>query len=279
MGDLFNKMTLYDIISTAIPGTITLLAFMTTVPKEVIKIKNGINNDLILFGIFIVAAYCIGWILSELMRMFLKVISKIGKGKSDIIIFPALFVLCLYFSFFHLNLFGLRLFLFTMTHIVFFILLFVIDMYKLSKKQKEQDDEYMILVKKCQKLLIKDYGDNFNNIPEDELIKKIETMSHSAYFLVQTDSKYGRVHNYNSSKFFSRNLSGSILCIIGVIYYWRYQDHSAFQLWDRYSLAIFLCTISFYALYRKYRGFAQKVKILVITYYIDFLENKEGKKS
>ena len=60
-----------------------------------------------------------------------------------------------------------------------------------------------------------------------------------AYALIQTDSKYSRIHNYNSSKSFSKNLSliclflsvvllvhaklimditYSIICIVGAIF-------------------------------------------------------------
>ena len=275
MSDLINKMTLYDIISTAIPGSIALLAFMTAVPAEVIDIKNEINNDLILFGIFIVIAYCVGWILSELMSMCLKVISKIGNERSHVFLFMILFVLCLCFSFLQLDLYGLSLFLLTITYIIFFILLFVIDGYKSSKKKKN-NSEYQILVKKCQELLIKEYGSVFADVAEDQLIEKIETMSQSAYFIIQTDAKYSRVHNYNASKFFSRNLAGSVLCVIGVLYFHMCLMKECFLLWNWYSLAIFLCIISFYALVRKYQGFKEKVKILVITYYIDYLKMGEG---
>lgn len=150
----------------------------------------------------------------------------------------------------------------------------------LAGKVKKRNDtiEYKILIKKCYKYLVELYegfDKNFNLENESGLKKAVESMSTSSYMLIQTNEKYNRVHNYNSSKSFSKNLSGVSLFLALVFNYHLFTNVGGFKFDVIYSMAIVICVSGYFVLKNRYLMFSDKLKILVLTYFLDFLENKQ----
>lgn len=99
---------------------------------------------------------------------------------------------------------------------------------------------------------------------------EIEKYGEMAYALIQTDSKYSRIHNYNSSKSFSKNLSLVCLFLSVVLLV-----HTCL-FWNIYSLicivgAIFLI-IGCFELKIRYKSFKYKVNYYICVYFIDFVK-------
>ena len=93
--------------------------------------------------------------------------------------------------------------------------------------------------------------------------------------LIQTNEKYNRVHNYNSSKSFSKNLSGVSLFLAFIFNYHLFTNAGGLKFDIIYSMAIVICVSGYFVLKNRYLMFADKLKILVLTYFLDFLENKQ----
>jgi len=102
-------------------------------------------------------------------------------------------------------------------------------------------------------------------------------MSKSSYMLVQTDSKYSRLHNYNSSKSFTKNLSGVVLVVLLLLCYQFLANNNSTKM-DFLESMMMLCVGAFYVLGKRYISFKNKFNILTITYCIDYFENKTKKK-
>lgn len=220
MNNLVNKITLYDIISMTIPGFLILLGICSLIPKEIETFLKGVNNDWFVFALIIVISYCIGWILSELMKSVYHIINMIQK-----------------------------------------------------KKEKDLDVEYITLVKKCYEDLKEIYKDQINLLSKDdnEITSIVENFSNSAYFLIQTDPKYGRLHNYNSSKSFSKNLSG--VCLFLIIIFICHLEMTFNNIVC--MIGIFFSIFGFMMMKNRYAFFSNRLKFLIITYYIDYLEHNK----
>ncbi|RGI26922.1 hypothetical protein DXC21_02360 [Coprobacillus sp. OM08-19] len=105
------------------------------------------------------------------------------------------------------------------------------------------------------------------SIEMDE-IKKYGEM---AYALIQTDSKYSRIHNYNSSKSFSKNLSLICLFLSVVLLV-----HAKLIMDITYSIICIVGAIFFiigcFELKNRYESFKYKVNYYIYVYFIDFVK-------
>lgn len=72
MDSFISKITLYDIISTTLPGLIVVLGIISIIPNEFSYLYEYINNAWFIFGLFYVVSYCTGWILSQLTKYIFK---------------------------------------------------------------------------------------------------------------------------------------------------------------------------------------------------------------
>lgn len=283
MDNLINKVTLYDIISTIIPGFMTFLAVCSFIPKEIADFISYIDNSWFVFGFVLTISYCIGWILSETMNYIYdkglkKILVRPCTKNFNLFVFNIVNVICI--------LIGFNLDKITFLKLLFIVIVFLDVYYVFTnginlKNDKEIDviidKEYLILAKKCYGYLKEMYSD-FTSIDElnnEEIIKKVEVMSKSSYFLIQTDSKYNRIHNYNSSKSFSKNLSGVCLILTIVFSYHFFVAFSSLEFNIMYIVSILFCLLGYFRMKERYFSFDNKLKILIITYYLDFLENKK----
>lgn len=166
---------------------------------------------------------------------------------------------------------------------IVYIFLLVIAIKRLIDKNANSKDsiEKKLLEKKYYACLKKEYK-NFDKAFKDNdkywnIKEKVTVMSKSSYMLVQTDSKYSRLHNYNSSKSFTKNLSGVVLVVLLLLCYQFLANNNSIKM-DFLESMMMLCVGAFYVLGKRYISFKNKFNILTITYCIDYFENKTKKK-
>lgn len=287
MDNLINKVTLYDIISMIIPGFITFLAVCSFIPKEISEFISDVNNSWFIFGIVLTISYCIGWILSESMnyiydKKLKKILIRLCTKNFYLLVFNMVIIICILIGFIINKI--------TLLKLLFIVITFFDAFYVYSNGITEKNDEvtkrsnskiidneYLILAKKCYGYL-KDIYSGFASIDDlndEEIIKKVEVMSKSSYFLIQTDSKYNRIHNYNSSKSFSKNLSGVCLILSIVFSYHFFVSSSSLEFNIVCIIGIIFCLFGYFRMVKRYFNFKNKLNILIITYYLDLLENKK----
>lgn len=266
MQNIINKITLYDIVSTIVPGIMIFIGVCSIIPTEIKRLISEINNEWFVFGLVIVFSYCVGWMLSQMIKYIYRFFEK--KININCLYLVVYIITAIAFIF---KIDNIKL-VFSMTVWIVFILL--------TGKVKKRNDtiEYKILIKKCYKYLVELYEDfdkNFDLKNENDLKKAVESMSTSSYMLIQTNEKYNRVHNYNSSKSFSKNLSGVSLFLAFIFNYHLFTNAGGLKFDIIYSVAIVICVSGYFVLKNRYLMFADKLKILVLTYFLDFLENKQ----
>lgn len=300
MGSLFGKFTLYDIISMTIPGFLVLLGVCSVVPGTVNQFVASIGNPWFIFVIGISVSYSVGWIISEISKYIIKVNLKCKKGLCvswgivilvDFGMFYALSQMNFssYSCFIKMILVGII--------VLNFILLIISCCYwknlkelkrlkdkegnQENKEQKnEYDKEYSILMEKCYGYLKEEYpGFDKQMKGETDIVKKVEVMAESANLLIQTDDKYHRLHNYSSSKSFSKNMGTVCLFWIGILLYQLFYNSKDICFVVAYTLGILFLLFGFFAMQERYKRFKKKMEVLIVTYYLDFLENKKNKDS
>ena len=67
MQNIINKITLYDIVSTIVPGIMIFIGVCSIIPTEIKRLISEINNEWFVFGLVIVFSYCVGWMLSQMI--------------------------------------------------------------------------------------------------------------------------------------------------------------------------------------------------------------------
>lgn len=95
MGKLINKVTLYDVISFTIPGSILLSLFGYFVFDLNDDFFKYLDNFWIIF-LLIICSYCIGWIFSEFMNLFYSAIFNIKINYKNVF-FLIFLLVCLVF--------------------------------------------------------------------------------------------------------------------------------------------------------------------------------------
>lgn len=266
MQNIINKITLYDIVSTIVPGIMVFTGVCSIIPAEIKNLISEINNEWFVFGLVIVFSYCVGWMLSQMIKYIYRFFEK--KTNINCLYLVVCIITVIFFIFKIENI-----------KLVFSLIVWVVFISLAGKVRKRNDTiEYKILIKKCYKYLVELYegfDKNFNLENESGLKKAVESMSTSSYMLIQTNEKYNRVHNYNSSKSFSKNLSGVSLFLALVFNYHLFTNVGGFKFDVIYSMAIVICVSGYFVLKNRYLMFSDKLKILVLTYFLDFLENKQ----
>lgn len=286
MNSLFGKFTAYDIISMTIPGFMIVLGICTIIPGTIYKFMISIDNSWFIFIIAISVSYSIGWVISEISK---TVINFKAKTIMKEILKPIYFN----FVFFIMvsKMYNLSFYRFAgILLLVWIIYDSVMFFYRKKEKKcaseshkkksdsKSIDMEYHVLIMKCYEYLKRTYPE-FDQILKDEndIVKKVEYMSNSAYFLIQTDDKYHRLHNYNSSKSFSKNLCFVCFFWAGILSFHLIFNTTNEYFGSLYAILIIFCLLGFQKMKERYYLFSKKLKILIISYYLDFLENKHVK--
>lgn len=290
MGNLFGKFTLYDIISMTIPGFLVMLGVCLVIPGTVHQFVVSVDNSWFIFVIGISVSYSVGWIISEISKCIIKVNLKCKKG----LCVSWVVVLVDFGMFYGLSQMNFRSYscfikIILVGIIVLNFILFIIsccywkslkDKEKNQKKKDEYDKEYSILMEKCYGYLNEEYpGFDKQMEGETDIIKKVEVMAESADLLIQTDDKYHRLHNYSSSKSFSKNMGTVCLFWIGILLYQLFYNSKDICFAVVYTLGILFLLFSFVAMQKRYKRFKKKMEVLIVTYYLDFLENKKNKDS
>lgn len=287
MNHLLGKFTLYDIIATTIPGFITLLGVCSIMPKSIKNFTNSVNNPWFIFVIALCLSYCIGWCVSEISKTIINLKLKMKfDTKSHLIYFILCNILIIYSVIMIYKYSDLQIVAIELIGLFFCNCLFFFNNYSLKKDLKNhnnnqslnniKDTEYAILLNKCFVYLKENYP-KFEELTlkyQNE-IKQVEVMSEVAYFLIQTDNKYHRIHNYSSSMSFSKNLGVvSLLWAFIFAYHLLYNSNEIFFS-NIFILGIIFCLFGFIAMKNRYKKFSMQLKILIATYYLDYLENKK----
>ena len=281
MGNLFGKFTLYDIISMAIPGFLVMLGVCLVIPSTVHQFVVSVDNSWFIFVIGISVSYSVGWIISEISKCIIKVNLKCKKG---LCVNWRIVILVDFSMFYGLSQIPFDLYSNVIVWILFIIIISHCILFLYKKESQESNDnigeEYRILMKECYKCLKEKYED-FNEKLENEeqIIKKVTKMSNSANFLIQTDDKYSRIHNYSSSKSFSKNMGTVCLFWAGILLYQLIYNSKDICFAVVYTLGILFLLFGFFAMQKRYKRFEKKMGVLIVTYYLDFLENKKNKDS
>lgn len=269
MSNIINKITLYDIISTIVPGIMVLIGVCSIIPNEIKTLINEINNEWFIFGLIIVFSYCIGWMLSQMVKYVYNFFEKIINKNYYYLFYLIVYVIAIVAFIFKIDSFKLT----------FSLLVWIVFILLAGRLNKRIDTiEYKILLQKCYKYLIdlyEDFNNNYDLKNENDIKRAVESMSISSYMLIQTNEKYNRVHNYNSSKSFSKNLSGVSLIFAFIFNYHLFTNIGGFKFDIIYCMAFIICIFGYFILKNRYLMFADKLKVLVLTYYLDFLENKQ----
>ena len=129
------------------------------------------------------------------------------------------------------------------------------------------------MIKEDYKALKEYYGDdNFDqSLTEENLVKHLAPLAHG---LIQTDQKYIRIHNYSSSKSFSKNLAGACL-FLGIYFLYNFLLSNGIRFDIIYFLAYLLSIIAVIILQFRYKFFENKMNILNMTYFIDFVKSRK----
>ncbi|WP_302132901.1 hypothetical protein [Thomasclavelia spiroformis] len=268
MDSLINKITLYDLTAMTLPGAILSLIIISLVPNEFKQINKAIDNGFIIGILFFLISYCIGWILSQLSKC-LFYMEKNYKKKYSLSFIPIIILLIsmIIMACFLQgdNSYCIKLFVSTIIIILYFICIILFPN-KQKDKEKIQND---FLIKEGYKALKEYYGDN--NLTEENLVKYLAPLVHG---LIQTDQKYIRIHNYSSSKSFSKNLAGACL-FLGIYFLYNFLLSNGIRFDIIYFLAYLLSIIAVIVLQFRYKFFEDKMNILNITYFIDFVKSRK----
>lgn len=281
MGNLFGKFTLYDIISMTIPGFLVMLGVCLVIPGTVHQFVVSVDNSWFIFVIGISVSYSVGWIISEISKCIIKVNLKCKKG---LCVNWGIVILVDFGIFYTLSQISFDLCNNVIVWILFIIIIFHCILFFCKKESQESnkntDKEYSILIEKCYGYLKEEYpGFDKQMEGETDIVKKVEVMAESANLLIQTDDKYHRLHNYSSSKSFSKNMGTVCLFWIGILLYQLFYNSKDICFAVVYTLGILFLLFGFVAMQKRYKRFKKKMEVLIVTYYLDFLENKKNKDS
>lgn len=280
MDGFINKITLYDIISTTLPGSIVVLSIISIIPNEFSYLYEYINNAWFIFGLFCIVSYCMGWTLSQLTKYIFKLFFEKEHWSYSIHLFNCIIslvgLLCLFYNFM-----GIKRFIkCALLYSLFIFIISLINYHSFEKRENNKLSEKRFLIKNCYKYLVEFYDDfdeffELGNAGEEEIEKTIKKMSTSCFMLIQTDSKYNRLHNYNSSKSFSKNLSGAFL-FLTIITSYHFILNNNIKYDYLYMILIISTFVSFIVLYLRYKSFENKTNILTAAYFIDLMKNKNS---
>lgn len=261
MDSLIGKITLYDIVSLTIPGAVTLLIVFGFFPIEMMETMNTIHNVWIVFGLFILISYCLGNMLSQFCKFIFS------QGFKYPICVISLLSLCFAVYFHDSHLEKILFVVFT----VGILICLSICQCKIKSENKERSN-IKFLKNHVYESLKEYYNDETISSYHTDLDQTVSELSVVSHALIQTDSKYNRIHNYSSLKSFTKNLAGvSIFLAFLFLYYFMIINTT------KLNIACFIgyifSIISSYMLYQRYQCFKEKVDIFAYTYFIDYVKN------
>lgn len=245
MKDLLTKFTLYDVIGTFVPGFIALIYMMTLDIELVEHITNFIQKDWIIVVFVLALSYSFGWFLSELSgKIFLK-LNLLKKTKFKYLLF--VFMVSIIMIVFKTE---------NLSCLISSMICFMILAFFLSD-DKGNNDEYETLKAKVLNW--------YENITGERNIKT------SPYYIIQTEDKYNRIHNYCSSKVFSKNMA--MVCIIilaiSIVNYVNSTNYSLLF----FNIAL-LSVFAVFIFYKRYKSFEMKVNLISTVFFIDYLHER-----
>lgn len=278
MNDFINKFTIYDLIGNVIPGFIIVSCICAVIPEKLEEFINLLDGSVILLILFFgFVSYCVGWIIADFVKIIYDFF-KINDKKNDIFkklgIILLIIILIDYVMFFYLEIICYKIVFINLLYCLFIIISF----YLFNEKEKD-DICYNYLIKECYRLIRKyhkNFDDEFfknNTGTEDNILKVINSFGEYANFIIQTEVKYGRIHNFNSSKSFSKNLSGASLVVMLVISCF-YINEKNFCYQNIYLFIIIVMMLSFFVLYKRYKMFKHKTELIILSYFVNYLMDK-----
>lgn len=273
MESLISVITLYDIISMTLPGSLifcsALLFFREFIDVNLIINHILFNNAFITVSLFVFICYCIGWVNSQIAKFsiwsFLDNIFFRSVKEDEIfnfekcffkkICFFSLVFLCVTICFFRFSLEGI------LKCIILLIILLIV-FYPFPKEKNKNNNTQ--LEEKCKNAYNK-YFEHYSNEP-------INIEWTVCYALIQTNSRYNRIHNYNASKSFSKNLGTACVLVsfTSIYFLLTYSMVTAIP-------SIFIgiaCAISSRLMKSRYRFFENRVNELTAIYFIDYVKNR-----
>lgn len=285
MNSLISKITLYDIISMLIPGSIVMIALIAIIPVEISEMY-AISDNIILNSIaFIIISYAIGWCVSELGKLIELTKNRILKKESlqskdnlkcnnlCILALTIIFIVTI-LCFTILLCYVLSIQNTTDFVIINYVIAFVLPIVVAVVihwlwKDKVQHEAYdKVLTDACNASL-KDYlGDYMGNYSSKDLFQ-------ICYALIQTDPRYGRIHNYSSSKSVSKNLA--TVCILLYIIF-NIAFIASYSI-SNFNFSLSMCGVNtalFIAhrcLMHRYHFFKDELDIFAATYFIDYMKS------
>lgn len=266
MDSLIKKVTLNDLIAITIPGVIISLIIITFVPNEVIEVCTLIDIDSVITITFFLLSYCVGWILSQASKY---IFYKIQKCSLQLSLIPGGILLVVLILFIVLNFDCRKIILSFLGVILYFILVLV----KGKTKKNKQRDKF--LIDQGYEALKKYFGDKYlKDDNDEEKQKKLSTLARSYNGLIQTDQRYGRIHNYSSSKSFSKNLAGASF-FLSLTFLYNFLLPNGIKFDVIYYFAYLVSILAMIILQLRYHEFKEIVDILSITYFIDYVENNK----
>ena len=261
MQNLLTKITLYDIISTTIPGFLTISCLFLLYPGDSNEMFEIIKNDFMCTFVIFILSYSCGWLISEFSKIFLKIINE-KHIKRELIVCES--ILSLFMIIFKGKNYYLSLGVYVIISSIVIIISCIFDFNILNNK--EYEDLKKLINNQLQKMANKElvFGESSTEI----------SMKMSSYYILQTDPKYSRIHNFSSSKSYSKNIS-LVSLIVSLTFSYLFFKSEIFYFEVFYFTLSLVFLLAIFIFWHRYKMFEQKLNIMTSIYFLDYLTTKE----
>lgn len=254
MKDLLVKFTLYDVIGMFVPGFIFYMCLTSFISFAQNESLIFLKNDWVVISVL---SYSFGWFLSEIgKKLFLILEFKKMLIVKYIILIIVLSVVMIYFN-------QNSCCILIMISSVFMLFSLCFKSNKKKQKGTVVQTEQEMLKEKINFWLKKEICNN-----ENIELKEIP------YYIIQTSDKYSRIHNYNSSKSFSKNMS--IVCVATMLtcmyHYITGTDYMILLYCGTFASAL-----GIFIFYDRYKMFERKVNFITAVFFADYLKERGAK--
>lgn len=195
---------------------IILLSLAGIIPDQAIKLYSSFGNKFIAVGVFFIISYCVGWICTgmvELLGLLKKLFLKLQDKRWLLVLAAGIVIIAFVKEIYDLIM---------CIKLVYFIAVITIFIQVISKgDNKKISDEQIrenFLIEQM-KLALEEY---YQTTIDKNVISAYALLCHD---LIQTDPEYNRVHNYSSSKSFSKNLSIACIFVSASFLYLMFQNN------------------------------------------------------
>lgn len=246
---------------------IILLSLAGIIPDQAIKLYNSFGNKFIAVGVFLIISYCVGWICSEmgeLLRLLKKIFLKLQNKRWLLVLTIGIITIAYVKKIYDLVMY---------IKLVYFITIITIFIQVISKDDNKKIPDKQIREKfliKQMKLALEEYYQTSiekNDVPAYGLL---------CHDLIQIDSKYNRIHNYSSSKSFSKNLAIAFIFVSASFLYLMFQKNGI-KFDVIYGLCFLLSLLAINVLQKRYRFFEHRTNVFSAVSFIDFVKNRNQK--